>query len=41
MTTWPAWSRSPYPRRVGIVDDLPKGPTGKVLKRQIEVPAPS
>jgi long-chain acyl-CoA synthetase len=27
-----------YPRRVWFVDDLPKGPTGKVLKREIEVP---
>jgi len=28
-----------YPRRVWLVDDLPKGPTGKILKREIEVPA--
>ena len=28
-----------YPRHVWIVDDLPKGPTGKVLKREIEAPA--
>src|SRR3954469_6738609 len=27
-----------YPRRVWIVDDLPKGPTGKILKRDIVVP---
>ena len=27
-----------YPRRVWFVDELPKGPTGKVLKREIEVP---
>jgi long-chain acyl-CoA synthetase len=27
-----------YPRRLWIVDDLPKGPTGKILKRQITVP---
>ncbi len=27
-----------YPRKVWIVDDLPKGPTGKILKREIEVP---
>jgi long-chain acyl-CoA synthetase len=27
-----------YPRQVWIVDDLPKGPTGKILKRSIEVP---
>jgi long-chain acyl-CoA synthetase len=26
-----------YPRRVWIVDELPKGPTGKILKREIEV----
>jgi long-chain acyl-CoA synthetase len=24
-----------YPRRVWLVDDLPKGPTGKILKREI------
>ncbi|HWH10854.1 MAG TPA: long-chain fatty acid--CoA ligase [Solirubrobacteraceae bacterium] len=28
-----------YPRRVWFVADLPKGPTGKILKREIEVPA--
>ena len=28
-----------YPRVVWIVDDLPKGPTGKILKREIEIPA--
>jgi long-chain acyl-CoA synthetase len=28
-----------YPRTVWIVDDLPKGPTGKILKREIERPA--
>ena len=27
-----------YPRRVWIVDELPKGPTGKILKREIELP---
>ncbi|HWF50041.1 MAG TPA: long-chain fatty acid--CoA ligase [Solirubrobacteraceae bacterium] len=27
-----------YPRRVWLVDDLPKGPTGKILKREIERP---
>jgi long-chain acyl-CoA synthetase len=27
-----------YPRVVWIVDELPKGPTGKILKRDIEVP---
>jgi long-chain acyl-CoA synthetase len=27
-----------YPRRVWFVDDLPKGPTGKILKREIEIP---
>jgi long-chain acyl-CoA synthetase len=27
-----------YPRRVWFVDDLPKGPTGKILKREIEAP---
>jgi long-chain acyl-CoA synthetase len=30
-----------YPRHVFILDDLPKGPTGKILKREIEVPAQS
>jgi long-chain acyl-CoA synthetase len=28
-----------YPRHVWIVGELPKGPTGKILKREIEVPA--
>ena len=27
-----------YPRAVWLVDDLPKGPTGKILKREIEPP---
>jgi long-chain acyl-CoA synthetase len=27
-----------YPRHVWLVDDLPKGPTGKILKREIERP---
>jgi long-chain acyl-CoA synthetase len=27
-----------YPRKVWFSDDLPKGPTGKILKREIEVP---
>jgi long-chain acyl-CoA synthetase len=27
-----------YPRRIWLVDSLPKGPTGKVLKREITVP---
>ena len=28
-----------YPRVVWFIDDLPKGPTGKILKREIELPA--
>ncbi len=28
-----------YPRRIWFVDELPKGPTGKILKREIEIPA--
>jgi long-chain acyl-CoA synthetase len=28
-----------YPRRIWFVDELPKGPTGKILKREIQVPA--
>ena len=28
-----------YPRMVWLVDELPKGPTGKILKRQIAPPA--
>ena len=28
-----------YPRQVWLVDELPKGPTGKILKRQIKPPA--
>ena len=27
-----------YPRHVWFVDELPKGPTGKILKRAIEAP---
>jgi long-chain acyl-CoA synthetase len=27
-----------YPRHVWIVDELPKGPTGKILKREIKPP---
>ena len=27
-----------YPRHVWFVDELPKGPTGKILKREISVP---
>ena len=27
-----------YPRQVWFVDELPKGPTGKILKREIEAP---
>ena len=28
-----------YPRQVWLADALPKGPTGKILKREITVPA--
>jgi long-chain acyl-CoA synthetase len=28
-----------YPRHVWIVDELPKSPTGKILKREVEAPA--
>ena len=27
-----------YPRHVWMVDELPKGPTGKILKREIKPP---
>ena len=27
-----------YPRHIWFVDELPKGPTGKILKREIEAP---
>src|SRR3954454_13220023 len=27
-----------YPRKIWFLDELPKGPTGKILKRDIEVP---
>ncbi|HET8955170.1 MAG TPA: long-chain fatty acid--CoA ligase [Solirubrobacterales bacterium] len=30
-----------YPRLVWFMDDLPKGPTGKILKREIQVPSPA
>ena len=29
-----------YPRQVWLLDELPKGPTGKILKREIRVPDP-
>jgi long-chain acyl-CoA synthetase len=29
-----------YPRLVWFLDELPKGPTGKILKREIETPSP-
>jgi long-chain acyl-CoA synthetase len=29
-----------YPRVIWTVDELPKGPTGKILKREIQVPEP-
>ncbi len=28
-----------YPRVIWLVDELPEGPTSKILKREIEVPA--
>jgi long-chain acyl-CoA synthetase len=28
-----------YPRKIWFVDDLPKGPTGKILKREIAAPS--
>jgi long-chain acyl-CoA synthetase len=28
-----------YPRRVWLVDQLPKGPTGKILRRSVKPPA--
>ena len=27
-----------YPRHVWIVPDMPKGPTGKILRREVEPP---
>jgi long-chain acyl-CoA synthetase len=30
-----------YPRHVWLVPELPKGPTGKILKREIELPSPA
>jgi long-chain acyl-CoA synthetase len=30
-----------YPRVVWVVEELPKGPTGKILKREIDVPDPA
>jgi long-chain acyl-CoA synthetase len=29
-----------YPRRIWFLDELPKGPTGKILKREIRFPGP-
>jgi long-chain acyl-CoA synthetase len=28
-----------YPRQIWFIDELPKGPTGKILKREIQPPA--
>jgi long-chain acyl-CoA synthetase len=28
-----------YPRKVWVVDALPKGPTGKILRREVHAPA--
>jgi long-chain acyl-CoA synthetase len=28
-----------YPRQIWFVDELPKGPTGKILKREVQAPA--
>jgi long-chain acyl-CoA synthetase len=28
-----------YPRRVWLVEQLPKGPTGKILRREVRPPA--
>jgi long-chain acyl-CoA synthetase len=38
-----AWAKArvaayKYPRYVWLVDALPKGPTGKILRRAVEVP---
>ena len=30
-----------YPRKIWFVDELPKGPTGKILKREIDRPDPA
>jgi long-chain acyl-CoA synthetase len=30
-----------YPRQIWFVEELPKGPTGKILKREIDVPEPA
>jgi long-chain acyl-CoA synthetase len=27
-----------YPRKIWFLDELPKGPTGKILKREVEIP---
>ena len=32
-------SRRKYPRHLWFVDSLPKGATGKILKREIAAPA--
>ena len=28
-----------YPRSVWLLDELPKGPTGKILRREVHAPA--
>ena len=27
-----------YPRKIWLVDELPKGPTGKILRREVSAP---
>jgi long-chain acyl-CoA synthetase len=27
-----------YPRRLWVLDELPKGPTGKILRREVKPP---
>jgi long-chain acyl-CoA synthetase len=27
-----------YPRQIWLVDELPKGPTGKILRREVKPP---
>jgi long-chain acyl-CoA synthetase len=30
-----------YPREIWFVDSLPKGPTGKILRREVRPPSPT
>ena len=40
VAMWTGLRQLRYPRHIWLVDELPKGPTGKLLKRAIKPPDP-